>query len=126
MAQEGSSYRASKVAYKVVFQVTDSDPQKWNLTLVNAMNVMTEIGKNNIAMEIVVYGPAIDMLRLESEVAPRVDEVLSSGVNIIACENTMRSAHITTADMLPGIRYTRSGVAYLIRKQKQGYSYIRP
>ncbi|MBZ0104971.1 MAG: DsrE family protein [Sulfuricella denitrificans] len=122
MAQE----KASGTAYKVVFQVTDDDTRKWNLTLVNAMNVLAELGKRNVAMEIVVYGPAIDMLKLESEVAPRVDEAISSGVKVVACENTMRGAHITAADMLPGIRYTRSGVAYLIKKQKEGYAYIRP
>ena len=111
MAQESSTSRASTVAYKVVFQVPGSDPQKWNLTLVNAMNLMAESGKTSIAMEIVVYGPAIEMLRLESEVATRVDEAISSGVNVVACENTVRGAHITGADMLPGIRCTRSGVA---------------
>ncbi len=123
LAQEAPS---SKAAYSVVFQVSDSDASKWNLTLVNAMNVMAELGKDNVSMEIVVYGPAIDMLRIESEVAPRVDEVISSGVRVVACENTMQAIHITEADMLPDIHYTRSGVAYLIKKQKEGYAYIRP
>lgn len=96
------------------------------MTLVNAMNVIAELGRRDVAMEIVVYGPAIDMLKIESEVAPRVDEAIASGVNVVACENTMRGMHITAEDMLPGIRYTRSGVAYLIKKQKAGYAYIRP
>jgi hypothetical protein len=126
MADQKTQSRASKVSHKVVFQVTDDDSKKWNLTLVNAMNVIAELGQRNVAMEIVVYGPAIDMLKIESEVAPRVDEVIASGVNVVACENTMRGMHITAADMLPGIRYTRSGVVYLIKKQKDGYAYIRP
>lgn len=126
MADQASSSRASKASHKVVFQVTDGDAKKWNLALVNAMNVISELGKMNVSMEIVVYGPAIDMLRIESEVAPRVDEVIANGVNVVACENTMRGMHITAADMLPGIRYTRSGVVYLIKKQKEGYAYIRP
>lgn len=92
----------------------------------NAINVISELGRNNVTMEIVAYGPAIDMLRIESEVAPRVDEVIGSGVKVIACENTMRVGHITTADMLPDIHYTRSGVVYLMKKQHEGYAYIRP
>jgi hypothetical protein len=117
---------ASSKVRKVVFQVTDEDTKKWNLTLVNALNVIAALGKHNVAMEIVVYGPAIDMLRIESEVAPRVDEVIANGVKVVACENTMRGAHIVPADMLPNISFTRTGVAYLMEKQEEGYSYIRP
>jgi len=125
MAAEKSSPAASK-PHKVVFQVSDGDPKKWNLTLINAKNVLTELGKNNVAIEIVTYGAATDMLRIESEVGPRVDEAIQSGVKVVACELSMRGLNITTADMLPHIRYTRSGVVYLMEKQEQGYSYIRP
>jgi hypothetical protein len=77
-------------------------------------------------MEMVIYGPAIDMLRIESEVAPRVSDVIAMGVKIVACENTMRGEHITAADMLPNIHYVNSGVIHLIKKQQEGYAYIRP
>lgn len=112
--------------HKVVLQVTDDDTRKWNLVLVNALNVLEALGRDRVKMEIVVYGPAIDMLRIESEVGPRVDEVIQLGVKVVACENTMRGQHLEPADMLPNISYTRTGVAYLIEKQEQGYAYIRP
>lgn len=126
MADQTTSSRMTKAPNKVVLQVSDGDAKKWNLVLVNAINVIAELGEKNVAMEIVVYGPAIDMLKIESEVAPRVDKVIKLGVKVVACENTMRGGHITAADMLPGIRYTRSGVVYLIKKQQEGYAYIRP
>lgn len=117
---------AARKAHKVVFQVSDGDPKKWNLTLINAKNVQAELGKDNVAIEIVTYGAATDMLRIESEVGPRVDEAIQNGVKVVACELSMRGLQITTADMLPHIHYTRSGVVYLMEKQEQGYSYIRP
>lgn len=126
IADQNPMTRLSKVSNKVVFQISDSDPKKWNLTLSNALNVITELGKKNVAMEIVVYGPAIDMLRIESQVAPRIDEVIDLGVKVVACENTMRGMHLTNADMLPALHYTRSGVVYLMKKQQEGYAYIRP
>lgn len=125
MAGEKGSLSVRK-PHKVVFQVSDGDPKKWNLTLINAKNVQTELGKNNVAIEIVTYGAATDMLRIESEVGPRVDEAIQNGVNLVACELSMRGLNITTADMLPHIHYTRSGVVYLMEKQEQGYAYIRP
>lgn len=126
MAGEKTSSSARKPYHKVVLQVSDGDSKKWNLALINAKNVQTELGKANVAIEIVAYGPAIDMLRIESEVGPGVDEAIDNGVKVIACENTMRGEHLTVADMLPHIHYTRTGVVYLMKKQKQGYAYIRP
>lgn len=126
VADQTRASHIHKSVYKVVFQVTDGDAKKWNLTLVNALNVIAELGKNNVSMEIVVYGPAIDMLRIESEVAPRVSEAIANGVKVVACENTMHGDHITSADMLPDIQYVKSGVVHLMKKQKEGYAYIRP
>ncbi|MDP2783695.1 MAG: DsrE family protein [Sulfurimicrobium sp.] len=117
---------AARKAHKVVLQVSDGDPKKWNLTLINAKNVQTEQGKDNVVIEIVAYGPAIDMLRIESEVEPRVNEAIKSGIKVVACENTMHGLRLTAADMLPHIHYTRTGVVYLMEKQEQGYAYIRP
>lgn len=117
---------ASGKPHQLVLQVSDDDPRKWNLTLINARNVQKALGTRNVAIEIVVYGPAIDMLRIESEVGPGVDEAIKSGIKLVACENTMHGLHLTPADMLPDIDYTRTGVAYLMEKQEQGYAYVRP
>lgn len=126
IANQSPMAEPTKASNKIVFQVSDSDSAKWNLTLINALNVITDLGKRNVSMEIVVYGPAIDMLRIESQVAPRIDEVIALGVKVVACENTMRGMQLTDADMLPRLHYTRSGVVYLMKKQQEGYAYIRP
>lgn len=126
MAGQAASTKAAAAAHRVVFQVTDGDPKKWNMTLINAHNVQLALEKENVAIEIVVYGPAIEMLRIESEVGPLVDEAIKNGVKMVACENTMRGYHIEPADMLPGLIYTRTGVVYLMEKQEEGFSYIRP
>ena len=42
---------------RVVFQVSDAGPGKWNLTLNNAKNVQDAIGKENVDIEIVAFGP---------------------------------------------------------------------
>ncbi len=45
--------------HKVVFQVSDNDPAKWNLALNNAQNVQRDLGKENVEIEIVAYGPGL-------------------------------------------------------------------
>lgn len=112
--------------YKVVIQVSDADPKKWNLALNNAKNVQTDLGKEKVEIEIVAYGPGISMLKLESEVGNRVAEAAASGVKVVACENTMKSQKISKDDMLTEISYVKAGVVELMLKQQEGYSYIRP
>ena len=111
---------------KVVFQVSDNDPGKWNLALNNARNVQDSFGADKVDVEIVVYGPGIGMLKAESTAADRVAAATKAGVQIVACENTMEAQKLTKADMNPAIGYVPGGVVELMMRQKQGWAYIRP
>jgi uncharacterized protein len=111
---------------RVVMQVSDNDPAKWNLALNNAKNIQTDLGGANVDIEIVAYGPGINMLKAESVVGNRVDEALAAGVKVVACENTMRNQKLGKQDMLPKVDYVMAGVVELMQKQQQGWAYIRP
>ena len=81
---------------RVVMQVSDNDPAKWNLALNNAKNIQTDLGAANVDIEIVAYGPGINMLKADSVVGNRVDEALGAGVKVVACENTMRNQKLAS------------------------------
>lgn len=112
--------------YKVVFQVSDNDPAKWNLALNNAKNVQKDLGSENVEIEIVAYGPGLNMLKLESPVAGRLNSALNDKVSIVACDNTMHSMKLTDADLIGGAKHVKAGVVQLMERQRQGWSYIRP
>ena len=111
---------------RVVMQVSDNDPGKWNLALNNARNLQADLGASNVEIEIVAYGPGIGMLKADSVVGNRIGEALGSGVKVAACENTMRGQKLQKADMLGGISYVGAGVVEIMQKQQQGYAYLRP
>ena len=111
---------------KVVLQVSDADSAKWNLALNNAKNIQTDLGAANVDVEIVAYGPGIGMLKADSVVGNRIDEALTAGVKVVACENTMRAQKLTQADMLGKIGYVPAGVVEIMQRQQQGWAYIRP
>ncbi len=117
---------ATPVQNRVVMQVSDNDPAKWNLALNNARNLQADLGANNVQIEIVAYGPGISMLKSDSVVGNRIGEALSSGVRIEACENTMRGQKLAKSDMLNGIGYVGAGVVEIMQKQQQGWAYLRP
>ena len=111
---------------KVIFQVSDAGPAKWNLTLNNARNVQADVGADKVQVEIVAYGPGIGMLKADSAVAQRVADALGKGVKVVACENTLKAQKLTRADMQANIGYVPAGVVELMRKQQEGWAYIRP
>ena len=111
---------------KVVFQVSDNDAAKWNLALNNARNVQADLGKDKVQIEIVAYGPGLNMLRAESKVAARLAEALDNDVALLACENTMTNTKVTKADMYGGVSFVLAGVTHIMKRQREGWAYIRP
>jgi len=122
----GAALAQQPVKSKVVFQVSDNDPAKWNLALNNARNVQADLGKENVQIEIVAYGPGLGMLKSDSKIAGRLAEALDNGVGLLACENTMTNTKTTKADMYAGIAYVTAGVTHLMKRQREGWAYIRP
>jgi intracellular sulfur oxidation DsrE/DsrF family protein len=111
---------------RVVLQVSDNDPARWNLALNNAKNVQADLGKDKVQIEIVAYGPGLAMLKAESPVEARLAGALDDNVGLIACENTMHNQKLTRNDMYSGIAYVPAGVTHLMKRQQEGWAYIRP
>ena len=112
--------------HRVVFQVSDNDPAKWNLALNNARNVQADLGKGNVQVEIVAYGPGLAMLKVDSAVSARLAQALDGSIGLLACENTMQNTKVARDDMYGGITYVQAGVTHMMKRQKEGWAYIRP
>jgi intracellular sulfur oxidation DsrE/DsrF family protein len=111
---------------RVVVQVSEADPARWNLVLNNVRNLQDELGADKVAVEIVAYGPGIGMLKLDAATNSRVTDAIKAGVAVQACENTMRNQKLERADMHPNVTYVPAGVVQIIRRQQAGWAYLRP
>jgi intracellular sulfur oxidation DsrE/DsrF family protein len=110
---------------RALFQVTDNDPARWNMILNNMANLREGVGSEGADIELVAYGPGILMLKADSPAKQRIAEALKSGVSVNACQHTMHGFKLAPADMLPEIGYVPSGVVEVMKKQQQGWAYIR-
>jgi uncharacterized protein len=122
----GAGAQTTPARNRVVYQVSEANPQMWNVALNNVSNMQDALGAGGVQMEVVAYGFGVGMLKADSPVAKRVAETIKRGVRIVACENTMRGMNLSHADMLPDIGYVPSGVVEIMAKQQDGYAYIRP
>ena len=115
----------SQPANRALFQVTDNDPARWSLVLNNMANLRDGVGSEGAEIELVAYGPGLLMLKADSPVRQRIAAALKSGVKVNACQNTMEAMKLAPADMAPDIGYVPSGVVEVMKKQQQGWAYIR-
>lgn len=122
----GAQATAAAPKTKVVMQVSDNDAGKWNLAMGNARNLQKGLGAANVEIEIVAYGPGIGMLKADSASAAQVREARADGIVLSACENTMAGQHLRKEDMNPAAGYVPSGVVEIVKKQQEGYAYLRP
>ena len=113
--------------HRLVIQVTDNDPARWNLALNNTKAAQVAVGgPGNIDIEVVTYGPGVHMLKKDSAVSERIAEMAASGVKFAACNNTMRALKLEKSDMLTTAEIVPAGVVELMTRQEEGWSYLRP
>jgi intracellular sulfur oxidation DsrE/DsrF family protein len=115
-----------KAMTHAVLQVSDGDPAKWNLALNNAENMQQALGKDKVKIEIVAYGPGLNMLKADSKVAGRLNAALDNNVELAACGTTMKKMKVTKADLVGGATVVPGGVIEIMKRQSEGWAYIRP
>lgn len=128
MASLGTMVQAANKTGKpsVVIQISENNPAIWNLALNNAKNIQQEMGKENVNIEIVAYGPGINMFKFDSEVGSRLKEANTNGVALLACGNTMKAQKLTGKDLDDNVKVVKAGVIEIINKQREGWAYIKP
>jgi len=134
IAQSNDAKRASATAHKIAIQRNQNDKAVMDLALNNAKNVIDYYKSKgeNVAVEIVTYGPGLHMLRADtSPVKDRIAVMSLENANVTfaACGNTQ--ANQSKAENKPVVliseaKVTPSGVVRLMELQKQGYAYLRP
>lgn len=110
----------------LVLQVSDGDVKRWVLAISNARNVLDALGRDKVDIDLVAYGPGIDMLKWDSVVNADIDDLAARGVRVIACENTMVGQKLSRDDMHPRAVFVKTGLLAIMDRQEQGWSYVRP
>lgn len=110
----------------VVIQVSEADPAKWEMALINARNVRKAYGDKPVGVEIVAYGPGLKMLRKDSPVTSGLEEAQQNGVKLKACGNTMNMTHTTRDELNRAVDVVPAGVVEIMERQQEGYAYVRP
>ncbi|NWG32202.1 MAG: DsrE family protein [Rhodocyclaceae bacterium] len=111
---------------RIVIQINEDDGRKWMAVLANIRNIQAELGRQNVALAVVVIGSGLGMLKADSVAANDVQDALAAGVEFIACGNSMQAQHITQDDLIDGVKVAKAGYVEIVKRQQAGWSYLRP
>lgn len=109
----------------VVVHLDEESEEKHQAVLRNVGNLVADLGELT-AVELVAHGPGIGLCLAESPQAESLRELIGRGVVVAACENTLESKGIGPDQLAAGVLTVPSGIGELVRKQQQGWAYVRP
>ena len=109
-----------------MIQVSEADPAKWEMALINARNVRKAYADQNVGVEIAAYGPGLKMLREDSSVAAGLADAKQNGIKLLACGNTMQMTRTTRDQLDPGVEVVPAGIVEIMERQQDDYAYVRP
>lgn len=114
----------------IVLQISDASPAVQTRVLNVAGNLIKYYGTDKVDVEVVAFGPGLNLLLANNANAGRVHTLSDSyGVKFDACQNTLDSmtrklGH--TPKLQPDARIVASGAARIIELVHSGYVLIRP
>ncbi|QQO34006.1 hypothetical protein JJC00_36950 [Bradyrhizobium diazoefficiens] len=115
--------------HKIVLQLSDGDARKQALVLSVANNLLKAYAPDKIAVEVVAFGPGIDLLLSGSERREQVESLIAQGVRFDVCLNTVDTIERETGkrpEFIPAATPVQVGVGQILFLAENGYTLVRP
>lgn len=116
---------AQKQPYNIVFDITSSDTAV-HARVIRWINLIVDADPA-AKIEVVFYGKSVPMVTQErSTVAAGIQSILADKkANFTVCEAAMKANGFVKSNLLPGINTVPDGLYELVKKQAEGYGYIK-
>lgn len=115
--------------YKVIFHIDELN--KWSLVLKNASNLLEAIGNNKSYIEVVANSEAVKTYNsfnkeTDLNLVNFFNELNNKGIKFVACNNALKTFNLRQEDLIDFVYIVPAGVLELVKKQMEGYAYIKP
>lgn len=115
--------------HKIALQLSDNDAKKEALVISVANNLLKAYDPDKVAIEVVAFGPGIDLLRTENANRKLVESLVSQGVRFDVCLNTIDTIERETGkrpQIIPEATPVQVGVGQIVHLTENGYTLVRP
>ncbi len=113
--------------YRVLFHLDEGSNFRLKLALSNIENLLTDLGEGEVSVELVVNGAGVKLFVTETCPVPnRIKKLVNCGVVFAICENSLAANNLGRDFLLDTVEFVTSGVGELVKKQAEGWVYIKP
>ncbi len=115
--------------HRIALQLSDNDPRKQNLVISVAHNLLKFYDPDKVAIEVVTFGPGIDLLRPDNANRKLVESLVAQGVRFDVCLNTVDTIERDTGkrpEFIPAATPVQVGVGQILALTENGYTLVRP
>jgi uncharacterized protein len=128
-AQQAALQDKPFAEHRIVLQLSDNDPKKQALVISVAYNLLKFYDPDKVAIEVVTFGPGIDLLRPEHDSRKLVESLVAQGVRFDVCLNTVDTIEREAGkrpDIIPAATPVQVGVGQILFLTENGYTLVRP
>jgi intracellular sulfur oxidation DsrE/DsrF family protein len=115
--------------HRIVLQLSDNDPRKQALVISIAYNLLKLYDPDKVAIEVVAFGPGIDLLRTGNDNRKLIESLVAQGVRFDVCLNTVDTIERETGkrpEIIPAAIPVQVGVGQILSLTENGYTLVRP
>ena len=115
--------------HKIALQLSDNDPKRQALVISVAYNLLKFYDPDKVAIEVVTFGPGIDLLRTDNGNRKLVESLIAQGVRFDVCLNTVDTLERETGkrpEIIPAATPVQVGVGQILLLTENGYTLVRP
>ena len=115
--------------HRIALQLSDNDPRKQGLVISVANNLLKFYDPDKVAIEVVTFGPGIDLLRPDNANRKLVESLVAQGVRFDVCLNTVDTIERETGkrpDIISVATPVQVGVGQILALTENGFTLVRP
>src|SRR5271169_5493608 len=114
---------------KVIFHVNETE--QWSTALGYIINLLRDVGEGAADIVVLANGASVAAYAY-SEKVDTMEMLSEKGVRFLACRNSLKkmcaegAVCINEEALPPFITIVPAGITEIIRKQHEGYAYVKP
>ncbi|MHB0987648.1 MAG: DsrE family protein [Bellilinea sp.] len=113
--------------YHVVFHLDEPSKGRADQVFRNIENLLADLGEDNVEVELVANGGGVKALVKDpNSHAEQIEPLAAKGVRFAACAHSLNQWEIARDKLLESVEVVSSGVGELVKRQAEGWAYIRP
>jgi hypothetical protein len=115
--------------HRIVLQLSDNDPKKQSLVISVAYNLLKFYDPDKVAIEVVAFGPGIDLMHPHNPNRQRIESLVAQGVRFDVCLNTVDTVERETGkrpEFIAAATPVQVGVGQILALTENGYTLVRP